>query len=262
MCFCLCRSKTHTLMANSMAWTLCQSHTGFQSTKSAFCLLSHLCIVDLLLLHIKSRRKTHISHLLTQDTNRAWDALLLSCYAVCDILLKINPTAPDIFSCGWVQGEQPASWCEMFSTSMAACWSNDLIRCWLQSCWLQWMALPEREWEGEREEEGAIESGTVSLSNCQEQRCIALLCLAEVCVSSWVEIQSESAGVDINTYLLAVISTRESDMMLRTKLAPLDWIMAKGKEAAHLNGSLFTNNAIAEKHLTASALSWHCARAP
>lgn len=94
---------------------------------------------------------------------------------------------------------------------------------------------------------GAIESGIVSLSSCQEQWCIVLLCLAEVCASSRVETQNESAGVDINTYPLAVISTRESDMMLRTKLAPLNRL-AKGKRTAHLNGSLFTNNAIAEKH--------------
>lgn len=92
------------------------------------------------------------------------------------------------------------------------------------------------------------ESGIVSLSSCQEQWCIVLLCLAEVCASSRVETQNESAGVDINTYLLVVISTRESDMMLRTKVAPLNRFMAKGKGTAHLNGSLFTNNAIAEKH--------------
>lgn len=162
MCVCLCRSKTHTLMANSMAWTLCQSQTGFQSTKSVFCLLSHSRTVAFLLLHVKSRRKTHISHLLTQDTNRAWDALLLSCLAVCDIFLKINLKAPDIFSGGWVQNEQPASRSEMFPASTAACWSNDLIRCWLQSCWLQWTALPERV--GGRE---GRERLRVALSVCQ-----------------------------------------------------------------------------------------------
>lgn len=55
--------------------------------------------------------------------------------------------------------------------------------------------LYQREWEGDRGGEGAIESGIVSLSSCQEQWCIVLLCLAEVCVSSWVEIQNESSAI-------------------------------------------------------------------
>lgn len=72
----------------------------------------------------------------------------------------------------------------------------------------------------EREGEGVIESGIVSLSSCQEQRCIVLLCLAEVCVRAerrfkMNQLLSKSTSEDINTNLLAVISAQESDTKLR-----------------------------------------------
>lgn len=61
---------------------------------------------------------------------------------------------------------------------------------------------------------------------------------------------SKSTGEDINTNLLAVISTRESN----TTLAPLNRITVKGKGAVHLTGSYFTNKAIADKHFKLQGL--------
>lgn len=59
---------------------------------------------------------------------------------------------------------------------------------------------------------------------------------------------SKGTGEDINTNLLAVISTQESDYDAARELAPLNQITAKGKGAVHLNGSHFTNNTITDKH--------------
>lgn len=67
----------------------------------------------------------------------------------------------------------------------AACWSNDLIRFALITVLLVTIYGSIRE--SRRAGEGVIESGDVSLSSCQELRCILLPCLAEVFVSRRVE---------------------------------------------------------------------------
>lgn len=167
--------------------------------------------------------------------------------------------------------KQPASWSEMCFMEArqpgllvgAMIWLG--LR-WLQSCWLQYTALSERA-RG-REGEGVIESGIVSLSSCQEQCCIVLLSLGEVCVRVAEErrfkmnqLISKSTSEDINTNLLAVISTQESDTMLCENW-PL-WIASRRKrKRSRASGRLPFHKQRYRRQtlLTASALSWHCAR--
>lgn len=61
---------------------------------------------------------------------------------------------------------------------------------------------------------------------------------------------SKSTSEDINTNLLAVISTQESDTMLCEDSGPFESHHGETekKGAVHLDGSHFTNNAIADKH--------------
>lgn len=184
---------------------------------------------------------------------------------------KNNPTSPDISSSGWLQYillyMQPASWSEMCFVEAhqpellvgAMIWLG--LR-WLQSCWLQCTALSERARGMERE------WLRVGLSVCQAVKSNAVLyfCVQPRC--AWVaerrfkmnQLISKSSSEDINTKLVAVISTQECDTMLCVNW-PL-WIGSRQRKRRSTSERLpFHKQRYHRQTLsTASALSWHCAR--
>lgn len=111
---------------------------------------------------------SYTSHLLTWDTNIAWDTLLLSYYAVSDIFGN-NPASPDISSGGCSSYTMPSKQpvdarCVSWKPGSQCCLSGAMIRLglhWLQSCWLQYTVVSQRP-RGQKRE-----SLRVGMSVCQ-----------------------------------------------------------------------------------------------
>lgn len=142
----------------------------------------------------------------------------------------------------------------------AACWSNDLIRFALITVLLVTIYCSIRG--SEREGEGVIERGIVSLSSCQAQCCIVLLCLGEVCLSSRAEIQNESAEKVLAGVLIQICYQHSGERYDAVrKRAPFESHHGKKKRSRTCGRLPFHKQRYRRQtFLTASASSWHCAR--